>query len=84
MKADIHPSYHQVKVILPDGREHMIWSAYPKDELHVDVVWDKHPAWTRSDSIQVSQINEKVVQFKNRYGSLNIFGEGEGENNEDK
>ncbi|MBL0319220.1 MAG: 50S ribosomal protein L31 [Alphaproteobacteria bacterium] len=77
MQANIHPHYHKVKVVLPDGREYMIGSAYGKKELYVDVIWDKHPAWTQSGSVQTNQANEKVAQFNSRYGNLNLFGNKE-------
>lgn len=76
MQANIHPNYNEVKVIMPDGSEHKIMSTYGKKELHLDVDWRKHPAWT-GGNVQVSQANEKIMQFNKRYGGLNLMGKKE-------
>ena len=48
MKADTHPDYHVVKVIMTDGTEFTTRTTWGKsgDTLHLDVDPKSHPAWT--------------------------------------
>ena len=48
MKADTHPDYHLVKVIMTDGTEFTTRTTWgkPGDTLHLDVDPKSHPAWT--------------------------------------
>ena len=48
MKADIHPDYHTVKVIMTDGTEFTTRTTWGKagDTLHLDIDPKSHPAWT--------------------------------------
>ena len=36
---DLHPDYHQIKVVMTDGTEFITYSTYGKegDELHLDI-----------------------------------------------
>ena len=48
MKADIHPDYHEITVIMTDGTEYKTRSTYgkPGDTLRLDIDPLSHPAWT--------------------------------------
>ena len=48
MKADIHPDYHTVKVVMTDGTEFTTRTTWGKegDTLHLDIDPKSHPAWT--------------------------------------
>src|SRR5579884_1992748 len=48
MKADTHPDYHTVKVIMTDGTEFTTRTTWgkPGDTLHLDIDPKSHPAWT--------------------------------------
>ena len=48
MKADIHPDYHEITVIMTDGTEYKTRSTYGKegDSLRLDIDPTSHPAWT--------------------------------------
>ena len=48
MKADIHPDYHTVKVLMTDGTEFTTRTTWGKegDTLHLDIDPKSHPAWT--------------------------------------
>src|SRR5687767_15794884 len=48
MKKDIHPDYHQIKVVMTDGTEYWTRSTYGSegDTLHLDIDPKTHPAWT--------------------------------------
>lgn len=47
MKADIHPDYHTVKVVMTDGTEFETRSTYgvEGDTIRLDVDPTTHPAW---------------------------------------
>src|SRR5215475_5088392 len=48
MKKDIHPKYHDIKVVMTDGTEYTTRSTYgePGAVLHLDIDPKTHPAWT--------------------------------------
>ena len=48
MKKDIHPDYHQIRVVMTDGTDYLTRSTYGKegDTLHLDIDPKTHPAWT--------------------------------------
>ena len=48
MKKDIHPDYHEIKVVMTDGTEYITRSTYgePGAVLHLDIDPKTHPAWT--------------------------------------
>jgi large subunit ribosomal protein L31 len=48
MKSDIHPDYHQIKVLMTDGTEFTTRTTWgkPGDVLHLDIDPKSHPAWT--------------------------------------
>jgi len=48
MKAEIHPDYHTIKVVMTDGTEYLTRSTYGKegDTLNLDIDSKSHPAWT--------------------------------------
>src|SRR5665213_239970 len=47
MKADIHPDYHTIKVVMTDGSEFSTRTTWgkPGDTLHLDNDPKSHPAW---------------------------------------
>src|ERR1700749_2179500 len=48
MKAEIHPEYHTIKVVMTDGSEFTTRTTWGKegDTLHLDIDPKSHPAWT--------------------------------------
>ena len=48
MKKDIHPDYHEIKIVMTDGSERIVRSTWGKEgeimKLSVDPL--NHPAWT--------------------------------------
>ncbi len=48
MKANIHPDYHTIKVVMTDGTEYMTRSTWGKegDTMNLDIDPTTHPAWT--------------------------------------
>ena len=48
MKAEIHPDYHMITVVMTDGTEYLTRSTWGKegDKLNLDIDPKSHPAWT--------------------------------------
>jgi large subunit ribosomal protein L31 len=68
MKADIHPDYHEINVIMTDGTEFKTRSCYgkPGDTLRLDIDPKSHPAWTGVQRMmdtggQVAKFNKKFA-----------------------
>jgi large subunit ribosomal protein L31 len=70
MKAEGHPDYHFIDVVMTDGTRYRTRSTYAAEgaELHLEVDPKTHPAWTGaghqiSDKGRVSKFNEKFKGF---------------------
>ncbi|WP_018174932.1 MULTISPECIES: 50S ribosomal protein L31 [Thioalkalivibrio] len=66
MKADIHPNYHNVKVICSCGSQFETRSTLSKDEMHLDVCSQCHPFYTGKQKIvdtagQVDKFNRRFA-----------------------
>jgi large subunit ribosomal protein L31 len=73
MKKNIHPDYHPVKVVFPDGSSSVINSCYGKDEMHLHVHYKTHPAWCGG----IAKVDtSKTSRFDNRYAKLNFGSYG--------
>jgi large subunit ribosomal protein L31 len=73
MKADIHPEYHMIKVVMTDGTEYMTRSTWGKegDTLNLDIDPTTHPAWT-GGSQQLLDRGGRVSRFSNKFGGLSF------------
>jgi len=73
MKADIHPDYHMIKVVMTDGTEYETRSTWGKegDTLHLDIDPTTHPAWTGGSQTLVDR-GGRLSKFKKRYEGLGI------------
>jgi large subunit ribosomal protein L31 len=73
MKADIHPEYHFIKVVMTDGTEFITRSTYGKagDKLNLDIDPKTHPAWTGGQQ-QLSDRGGRLSKFNQRFGGLNL------------
>ena len=71
MKADIHPHYHLIKVVLTDGSEYMTRSTYGSagDTLNLDIDPKTHPAWT-GGSQQLLDRGGRLSKFTSRFGNI--------------
>jgi large subunit ribosomal protein L31 len=76
MKADIHPDYHTIKVVMTDGTQYVTRSTYgePGATLHLDVDPKTHPAWTGVR--QTVDRGGRVQRFKDRFGMTGGVGAG--------
>jgi large subunit ribosomal protein L31 len=71
MKADIHPQYHLIKVVMTDGTEFMTRSTYGSegDTLNLDIDPKTHPAWT-GGSQQLLDRGGRLSRFNSRFGNM--------------
>jgi large subunit ribosomal protein L31 len=71
MKADIHPNYHTIKVVMTNGSEFLCRSTWGKenDVMQLDIDPSSHPAWTGGTQQmldrggRVSRFNKKFENF---------------------
>ena len=68
MKAEIHPDYHTIKVVMTDGTEFKTRSCMGKagDTLRLDIDPKSHPAWTGQQRVidtggQIAKFNKKFA-----------------------
>lgn len=77
MKADIHPDYHEIKVVMTDGSEYTTRSTWGKegDVLKLDVDTKSHPAWQGG----AARVIEKgqLSKFEKRFGTFLSSGAGD-------
>lgn len=69
--ADVHPDYHQIKVIMTDGSSFMTYSTYGKegDEIHLDIDPTTHPAWTGGDQ-KLMDRGGRLTRFKKKFEGM--------------
>ncbi len=70
MKADIHPDYHEINIVMTDGSTFKTRSTYGKagDTLRLDVDPKSHPAWTGVQRLldtggQIAKFNKRFASF---------------------
>ncbi len=73
MKADTHPQYHVIKVVMTDGTEYQTRSTYGSagDTLNLDIDPKTHPAWT-GGSQQLLDRGGRLSKFNSRFGNLGL------------
>jgi large subunit ribosomal protein L31 len=73
MKADIHPGYHTIKVVMTDGTEFETRSTWGKrgDVLHLDIDPKSHPAWT-GGAQQLLDRGGRLSRFQKKFSGLGI------------
>jgi large subunit ribosomal protein L31 len=69
--ADLHPDYHQIKVVMTDGTEFTTYSTYGKegDTLTLDIDPKTHPAWTGGDQKLVDR-GGRLSRFKKKFEGM--------------
>ncbi|MEO0981651.1 MAG: 50S ribosomal protein L31 [Pseudomonadota bacterium] len=67
MKAEGHPDYHMITVVMTDGTEYQTRSTYGKegDRLILDIDPTTHPAWTGGQ--QGAMDRGRVSKFKDKF-----------------
>lgn len=71
MKKDIHPSYHEINVVMTDGTKFKTRSTMGKegDTLQLDIDPKSHPAWTGS-SARLLDTAGQISKFNKRFGGF--------------
>ena len=69
--ADVHPDYHQVRVVMTDGTEFLTYSTYGKegDKITLDIDPKTHPAWTGGDA-KLMDRSGRVSRFKKKFEGM--------------
>ena len=72
MKADIHPEYHDITVVMTDGTSYTTRSTWgkPGDVLKLDIDPKTHPAWVGGQ--QKLREGGQVARFKSKYGNFGL------------
>ena len=72
MKPDIHPDYHEIKVVQTDGTEYTTRSTYgkPGEVLKLDIDPKSHPAWTGVHRLMDS--GGQLAKFNKRFQGMSI------------
>jgi large subunit ribosomal protein L31 len=75
MKADTHPNYHMIKVIMTNGTEFFTRSTYGAEgaTLNLDIDPNTHPAWT-GGSQQLLDRGGRLSRFNSRFAGLSLGG----------
>ena len=72
MKKDIHPDYHEIKIVMTDGSERSVRSTWGNEgetmKLSVDPL--NHPAWTGQQRVLGSE--GQVARFNKRFSGLGV------------
>ncbi|MBC6440461.1 MAG: 50S ribosomal protein L31 [Rhodospirillales bacterium] len=73
MKSDIHPDYHEIKVVMTDGTEFTTRSTWGKegDTMTLEIDPKSHPAWTGGNQ-RLIDTGGQVARFNKRFGSLKL------------
>ncbi|GAB4186512.1 MAG: 50S ribosomal protein L31 [Thalassobaculales bacterium] len=72
MKADIHPDYHEITVVMTDGKTYKTRSTWGKagDTMRLEIDSASHPAWTGQHRIVDS--GGQVAKFNKRFANLGL------------
>lgn len=68
MKADTHPDYHMITVVMTDGTEYQTRSTWGNegDRMVLDIDSSSHPAWTGGNSSGLDR-GGRVSRFKDKF-----------------
>lgn len=66
MKPEIHPDYHDIKIVCSCGNSFQTRSTYEKDEMQVEVCSSCHPFFTGQQKLMDTA--GQVDKFRRRYG----------------
>lgn len=67
MKPDIHPAYHEITVVRPNGEKFTTRSTYGQAgaSIQLDVDPSTHPAWNKGE--QRLDTDGRATKFANRF-----------------
>jgi ribosomal protein L31 len=72
MKAEGHPDYHEITVVMTDGTEFKTRSTYgePGATLRLDIDRTTHPAWVGGS--QRAREGGQLARFRNRFAGFGL------------
>jgi large subunit ribosomal protein L31 len=70
MKAEIHPDYHEISIVLTTGEEYKTRSTWGKagDVLRLDIDPNNHPAWQGGTQKVIEK--GQLSKFEKRFGNF--------------
>ena len=73
MKAEIHPEYHDIEIVMTDGTTYKTRSTWGKsgDTMKLDIDPNTHPAWT-GGSAQLNQKDGQVAKFNKKFEGFGL------------
>ncbi|KXG83822.1 50S ribosomal protein L31 [Agrobacterium bohemicum] len=73
MKAEIHPDYHMIKVVMTDGTEYETFSTWGTEgqTMNLEIDPTSHPAWTGGNQ-QLMDRGGRLSKFNKRFGGLGL------------
>jgi large subunit ribosomal protein L31 len=71
MKADTHPDYHTIKVVMTDGTEFTTRTTWGKegDTMRLDIDPKSHPAWTGGQQ-QLVDRGGRLSRFQKKFSGF--------------
>ena len=71
MKADVHPDYHPITVVMTDGTKFVTRSTYGAagDTLSLDIDPKSHPAWTGGQQHLVDR-GGRLSRFQKKFSGF--------------
>ena len=71
MKAEGHPNYHNIKVVMTDGTEFSTRTTWGKegDTMQLDIDSKSHPAWTGGTQ-QLLDRGGRVSRFQKKFSGF--------------
>ncbi len=71
MKAEIHPDYHNINVVMTDGTEYTTRSTWGAegDTMRLDIDPTSHPAWTGGGQ-QLLDRGGRLSRFNNKFAGF--------------
>ena len=73
MKADIHPDYHFITIVMTNGTEYQTRSTYGKagDKMNLDIDPNTHPAWTGGTQTLLDR-GGRLSKFNSKFAGLSF------------
>jgi large subunit ribosomal protein L31 len=71
MRADIHPKYHTITVVMTDGTEFNTRTTWgnPGDTLRLDIDPKSHPAWTGGQQHLIDR-GGRLSRFQKKFAGI--------------
>jgi large subunit ribosomal protein L31 len=72
MKANTHPDYHEINVVMTDGTKYVTRSTWGKagDTMTLDIDPKSHPAWTGVHRLLDS--GGQLAKFNKRFAGMGL------------